>query len=452
MALQQQSRSLEVVVLAGRGLSSQIPSGARRKVQLTLVSTKDPNGEAFAAKVSPWSVARQGKLRFGSAGLQCSFPLSRGRGAPDLVADVRFTESAELRVRLLASSVNSDALSLRTAAEFLPSSFMSMANKELDEATAQLEGEVRVPLTNILSGRVGFAADRALGGWVPLRRCLPDEDAADAGTDGLPPALWMQMYALPDHKDLIPSLKTQLTEEVARQPASDQSPAQVQPAKKTATAVAAAAAAAERSACAPTAAAPRWGPKATTPQGTAQQQSANFEDLIDVKESGNLIDVTLEDAQEPTLLPDRTSSDLLSVDFGSTAAAGNLPIIEQGLPRVGSLLDDLAPPGPAVQNGTPSVSSAFSFIESSGPAGNAPTAASGPSAFGFIAGSSGDGELDLAALYAASPQAPKIQHQQQQQRDFSALMNYADVQSGKSAAASKSLESLEQSIMADLKL
>lgn len=466
MATQQQSRSLEVVVLAGRGLSGEIPAGARRKVQLTLVSTRDPEGEAFSAKVSPWTVAKERgqSLRFGSAGLKCSFPLSLGRGAPDLVTDVRFTEGAALRVRLLASMVSTNSYVSRTAAELLPSALTNMATKELDEATAQLEGEVRVPLTNILSGRVGKAADRALGGWVPLRRCFPEEDCMEMGIDGLPPALWMQMYALPDHQAMLPALQAHLAEMVTGQPGAGQLPAPVQSAGRSA---------APKPAAEAQRAAPRWGPKAAQAQG-AGQQSGTLEDLIDVG---------LDDAQETTLLPDLSSSDLLDVDLDSNAGLGmaaqanNLPVVEQGLPRTGGLLDGLSPasqaqnfeqglpraggllaglsPAPQAQNSIPTLggTSAFSFTQAGNSGGNDSAGGASGSAFGFIAGSSGGGQLDLAALYASSDQAPKTQ----QVRDYSALWSYTDATqcSGpsagtKSTPVNNSLESLEQNMLANL--
>ena len=58
--------------------------------------------------MSPWTEitdSQQGQLlRFGSSGLRCSFPLGLGRGAPDVVNDVRFPETAHLCVRLLVST------------------------------------------------------------------------------------------------------------------------------------------------------------------------------------------------------------------------------------------------------------------------------------------------------------------------------------------------------------
>jgi len=199
------------VVLAARGLAC--GAEGRRKVQLTLVSSRDPAGEAFGAKVSPWTEGHCGGLRFGHSGLRCSFPLGAGRGAPSVAADVRFADSAKLRVRLLASAVPSQNSVLKAAAKFLPTSLTDGVSTELDEATAEVEGEALIPLTNLLSGRHGFAADRALGGWVPLQRA-----GGDALSDEIPLSLWMQTYVVPDHSESLQRLRAHLEEELARAP------------------------------------------------------------------------------------------------------------------------------------------------------------------------------------------------------------------------------------------
>ncbi|CAK0901927.1 unnamed protein product, partial [Prorocentrum cordatum] len=204
-----QDRRLEVVVLAVRGLGDgrAAPVDGRRKVHLTLVHASDPEGGAFGAKVSPWTAAVGGAVRFGTAGLRCTFPM--GAGAPALASDVRFLEGAQLRVRLLASKVPTGSALMGTAAKWMPS-LTQEVTAELDEATSHPEAEAFIPLANILSGR-GFAADRALGGWVPLERARRHAAAA-ADATGLeePLSVWMQMYALPDHEAWLPDLQAQL--------------------------------------------------------------------------------------------------------------------------------------------------------------------------------------------------------------------------------------------------
>lgn len=439
-------RSLEVVILAGRGLSSAVPIGGRRKVQITLPSSKDPGGEAFGAKVSPWTeVVGSGKeLRFGASGLRCSFPISGRRGAPSLTADPHFADTAVLRIRLLASQISVQSAAARTAEIFLPKAVMDFASQEIDEATAQLEAEVKVPLANILSGRVGHAADRALGGWVPLRSCLDEEDGLPA-EDDLPPALWMQMYVLPDHEAMLPKLQAQLNEENSRQPKSAAAPAQ-QPHARTAP-QARTSAGPQQAAGGQTAQAsapPRWGP----PKGAAAPtQTVN-----------DLIDVTLDDPQEsPNLL-----DDLIDTGDAGLGGLGGLTFVDQDLPHIGT--------APASAGNLP-VASGFSFVNNS-PAGySAPEPApapqpdflapspalpaGGPSAFGFIAasgasaGNAQGAKLDLAALYASS-EPPKANSLQASSAKFAELASMTDPVAKQPAGSE--FASLEQSMLADLKL
>jgi hypothetical protein len=313
---------------------------------------------------------------------------------------------------------------------------MDFASQEVDEATARLEAEVCVPLTNILSGRVGHAADRALGGWVPLRSCLEDDDVGPLQTqDEIPPALWMQMYVLPDHADMVPKLEAQLNEVIARQPKCTQPAAAPQERAPAAQQVES-----KSAGYAQTSIPPRWGPGVT---GKAAPQTQAMEDLIDV---------TLDDphecqTHEPVSLLDSLAG-LNLLDSDSTPAG--LPVVEQGLPRIGTDL-------PAV--------SSFGFINQQEAlvqqlSAQPPVqAGAGTSAFGFIAGASEAPKLDLAALYASS-EAVKAAPIQPNPAKFSAFVNLTDAAmpaSKTSAPSSKgaepgSLESLEQSILADLKL
>lgn len=411
-------RSLEVLVLAGRGLSSAVPFGGRRKVQITLVSSKDPHGEAFGAKVSPWTEAARGRaLRFGmyGDGLKCSFPIGRRGGPTSLLADPNFADTAELRVRLLASQVSTKNSMFKTAAALLPTAVMDYASQEIDETSAKVEAEVKVPLANILSGRVGHAADRALGGWVPLRSCLDEDESPLVGKDEIPPALWMQMYVLPDHEALVSQLQAQLVAEVDRQPklpAPQQAPARPVPKAKPAGAAAA-----------------RWGPGQ---QGAGTAQTQVVDDLIDV----NLTDS--HDQPAPNLLDDLN---LMSLCEPSSASGG-------GLPTVGGS----SPLGLPVASGFGFSPGGAQGYAASQPA-MAPTASGGSSAFGFIA--SEGAQLDLAALYASS-EPPKAKPQQASTSNYYQL--HLDMKSDTAArpkaasAAESSFASLESSILADLKL
>lgn len=448
--MQPGDRSLEVIVLAGRGLSPKVPTGSRRKVQLTLFSNRDPDGEAFGAKVSPWTeaIGRERALRFGASGLKCSFPLNGRRGAPSITSDPRFAESAHLRVRLFASSVSSKNSVIQTAAALLPTSVMEFASQEVDEATAQLEAEVSVPLTNIVSGRVGHAADRALGGWVPLHCCLDDDGELliRQPQDDLPISLWMQMYVLPDHAAMVPKLHAQLLEETSRQPQMAAAPAAAQALPK-------ASGQPKAGGYAQTANPPAvWGPSSAGKKSGAQ----TVEDLIDV---------TLEDSHEPVnLLDDIGSLNLLD---GSDNRE-SLPTVQQGLPCVSasstlpttsgfSFVNQQAP------QSTLPVASGFGFVNQQPqftPQLPAQPAQTGTSAFGFIAGGSGPASpatLDLAALYANSepvksqPQGPMHPSDSK----FSALVNFSsingDQKTGGSSAKVADNSSLA-SLVADLKI
>eukprot|EP00933_Yihiella_yeosuensis_P041440 TRINITY_DN35830_c0_g1_i1.p1 TRINITY_DN35830_c0_g1~~TRINITY_DN35830_c0_g1_i1.p1 ORF type:complete len:754 (+),score=140.53 TRINITY_DN35830_c0_g1_i1:83-2344(+) len=220
-----QERRLEVIVLGARGLThdpSAVVSEGRRKVHLTVISPRDQKGDSFGAKVSPWTQPhgpKKEELRFGGSGLHCIFPM--GASAPSVVRDARFAESAQLRIRLLASKVpvaekNSTFGDLaKLVSSSLPTSFTETVTSELDEVTAHIEAECLIPMANIISGRVGFAADRALGGWVPLRRLNPN--AGPPLSEDVPLSIWMQMYVLPDHEAMVPMLKGQLQEQLRLQ-------------------------------------------------------------------------------------------------------------------------------------------------------------------------------------------------------------------------------------------
>lgn len=411
------SRSLEVVVLAGRsnvdlvaGGSTGSDAGCRRKVQLTVVCDRDPEGAAFGAKVSPWTEitdSQQGQLlRFGSSGLRCSFPLGLGRGAPDVVNDVRFPETAHLCVRLLVSTSSVKSL-LGMAA------MVSGQSDKLDRASAQLEGETRIPLTNLLSGRAGFAADRALGGWVPLS--VPQSD----GVSQAPPQLWLQMYVLPDHSAMVSALSQQLEAEALKLRSSIVS----QPA-----------------------AVPTQMPTSAT----------SHQDLLDLPSSagvGDLIDVDLSDspvwsAQVPVETKVPPCGDLL-FDYGQPA--GNVASTSFGFIAATSAPATLEPSNIGFMPGTASGDGLggdqFDFFKTHGgsvldfmaPAPAPPAAATaGESSFGFIASS--PASLDLNALYSTAPVQPP-RHDMAQAAKVAAVSGTAD---------KSTLLSMEQQLIANL--
>lgn len=372
-----QERRLQVVVLSARGLvsagqSSTLRDG-RRKVQLTLVSSRDPNGEAFGAKVSPWTAASdsQGNLGFGQSGLHCGFPL--GASGPPAVRDARFADSAHLRVRLLTSMVPtiSKDSALGTVASLLPSSLRDGVSQELDEATAQVEAEASIPLTNIVSGRVGFAADRALGGWVPLRKV-----AAAGGSPGLgeqiPMSLWMQMYVLPDHEAMVPMLKAQMEETITKQMQA------TKPQQTTRHQHASMVAAAAPAASGPSEAPRRWGPpKAAAAVGASPLPT-----------STNLIDVSLDDG--PELVPATSSAPYPATSFTGPATVGGLLDLDDGAELIPANSNNGLFAGLSTEPPSSNSSSAFGFVAAGSP---------GASAFGFVAAGSPVASLDLAALY-----------------------------------------------------
>lgn len=419
-----QHRRLEVVVLSARGLLQPDPQAfslgdGRRKVQLTLVSPKDPEGEAFGAKVSPWTepAERTRQVRFGRTGLglACSFPLDATNGAPGVAADPRFPEVARLRVRLFSSRVPSQNSALKAVAGFLPTAFANGVSHELDEATAQVEAEGLIPLANIVSGRVGFAADRALGGWVPLRRLGVDDPLA-CGPDDVPLSLWMQMYVLPDHEAMRPTIQAQLEHEIAKVPGSQLQqvrapgsgpPAQpqAQPARDFSQVAAA------------TGTQPRWGP-AASPSSARDSAAAAAPDLLDVSLDDDVHDWSQPPAaaRQPELagtgfgVDDGVLGDLLDLDIVGQASAlprlGFLPVV--GSPTSGAAFDLASAFGGGAAAPAPPAagSSAFGFVAASSqlPAPTSADSSTGVGAFGFVTAASATaaapstgGSLDFAA-------------------------------------------------------
>jgi hypothetical protein len=284
--------------------------------------------------------------------------------------------------------------------------------------------------------------------------------------EDVPLSLWMQMFAIPDHENMVPKLQEQLEEELARmtgasvkltsQPStgsdSPSKQAQIQPVTSGGFAQLGHG---DR----------RWGPsRAANAHGQRQAQASSAGPIAD------LIDVSLDDAADHAAAPakpqatqaadidllgeefakpqlglisfdsvaapaataappgpapgpvlQRTSADLGSLDFGLGAATTTTPGFEQkhaGPTPLAGFEQNAGPTLPAGQQSAfgfvsaspaqdPTPLAATGVIPTSGPAqGTAPMPAtgtgSGPSAFGFIAANSPEPKLDLAALYSSS--------------------------------------------------
>lgn len=315
--MQREERRLEVVVSHGRCC----PQG-RIKVALTICSENDREGVEWGAKVSPWTgVEVDGSVRFGQAGLRTQFPLGN-KGPRDLVSDPRFLESAVLRIQVYVSGLVGGA-----APEFLRGVI-----DPLDQATRSLLAEERLPLANTLCGRVGFAADRALGGWIQL------------GMDA--PGLWMQVYVLPDHASSVPHLEAQLRG-VSMNPEEGGKPAQT-----------------AQAAPPPLRPAPPLA-SAAGPWGQGEQRRAPAAAAPTVRPPENLLDL---DFGGPDPAAGSGSIDLLSGGPADALVEG------PGLVDI-SLDDDASPIGAEAGS---AVAGAFSFMDGSA----AP--ATGPSAFNFV--------------------------------------------------------------------
>eukprot|EP00927_Polykrikos_kofoidii_P027312 TRINITY_DN24078_c0_g1_i1.p1 TRINITY_DN24078_c0_g1~~TRINITY_DN24078_c0_g1_i1.p1 ORF type:complete len:488 (+),score=85.72 TRINITY_DN24078_c0_g1_i1:114-1577(+) len=477
------SRHLEVIVLSARGLQSGPFKGCRRKVQLTLVCERDRTGEAFGAKVSPWIEGNGGSaqfIRFGKTGLQATFPLAVGRGGPDVAGDVRFADTAELQVRIFASQVPSNSSAYQAASMLLPTSVVSKVTSDLDRATAQLEAETKVPLVNLLAGRSGCAADRALGGWVPLQWARRDAgSAAPAATmtadDKPPPGVWLQMYVLPDHASVLPSLLSQLETEASQQ---EGLPA-AQAFNRRSTNNSGSALASETSVLAGKAA--LEGPVADFANEIQADDLLGYSSPAvkayapsPAATAGDLIDICVDDS--PTVAPTHTSNGV-----SETFAGGGLDLFSVSLPSSDAThtpLHDLmvSEPAPALVPVRSSVdvlgliaSSDASFDGltvggSSGPAGDSMKSTKS-TAFGFIAANSPGGQIDLAALYGqqasdGSTPATTAASAAPAHTRFSALMTNSGEGLNKQSTTSSvvnqakqattTLQSMEQSLFADL--
>eukprot|EP00746_Dinoflagellata_sp_MGD_P014106 gnl/MRDRNA2_/MRDRNA2_130769_c0_seq1.p1 gnl/MRDRNA2_/MRDRNA2_130769_c0~~gnl/MRDRNA2_/MRDRNA2_130769_c0_seq1.p1 ORF type:complete len:465 (-),score=84.53 gnl/MRDRNA2_/MRDRNA2_130769_c0_seq1:53-1447(-) len=411
------TRRLEVVVLMARGLPHWVyAAGMRHKVEIKIRSTTDPEGLAFGSKVSPWtphdsdgqSACGQGLLlRFGShsqssLGL-CTHFVLEGRCAPAEAFDCRFKDSAQLCVKLLVSGNSGTALRRFTdRAANLIQNALAPISAELDETFSRSLGEIHLPLANVLSGRVGCASDRALGGWLPL---LPEP--SNSGTEQprledveLTPGIWMQVYVVPDHNAVLPSLRSQLEAQAgirktnaeqesqsSRAPISSVSPEPASDVSQTA----------ERGLNTAVKAPVIWGPAAATKP---------MEDLIILDMSSETQPVLSQDANQNSKLQD----DLLDVGSAAhqdTSVASYMNPVTSNSSAFSFIGASDSGSEKKSADDVNSHSSAFSFIGNSAPA----QIEKSGSAFSFInshaetqvQSQTPGAQIDLGALYASAP-------------------------------------------------
>ncbi|CAE8616064.1 unnamed protein product [Polarella glacialis] len=216
---------------------------------------------------------------------------------------------------------------------------------------------------------------------VPLRRveASGERGLADSVED-IPLSIWMQMYVLPDHEAMLPMLKSQLQEELSRQPQA-QLPARPKQAPAAPAAVAAAA----------VATVPRWGPASPAADPSPSQR------LIAAPAAtvSDLIDVSLDDG--PELIPAAAAASPFRFCHGLLDDDGPELIPAEASSGYNTML-------PRLQ--------AFSGYNSELPRLKATpfvSTSSSPSAFGFIAAAAPGPSLDLAALYSDPGEVPKAQ-------------------------------------------
>lgn len=209
------NRRIEVVILSARGLGDKNLTGGfkvRRTVQISLCSSCDPSGECFGIKVSPW-IEPCGKnqwLRFGRLGLRCTFWLA-GKRAPDEAQHPLFAESAELRIKLLASTISARSGQHMWAKALLPKALAENVTGYVDKAYSNVEAEAKYPLAELLAG-----SEKAVhSGFLSLQRC---SIGCHPSEEDVLPKVWMQVYVMPDHTALLPSLEAAYEQEGARLP------------------------------------------------------------------------------------------------------------------------------------------------------------------------------------------------------------------------------------------
>lgn len=258
---------------------------------------------------------------------------------------------------------------------------------------------MQIPLANIMSGRVGVMADQALGGWVPLQRPAANATSRPILPEEAPLSLWMQMYILPDHENMLPSLQAQLEDSVQSTQVINAKAATLTGATRTA-----------KVSATPR---PRWGP---TAPGSGTDKG-------------------------PVDLIDLSNSDLLDVPTGVSQTKSDTRDEPAGEALLGLDADLLGEVG-ATSTGPGEEPSAFGFIGSG----------SGTSAFGFIASSNSAQSLDLAALYDCPTSVPAKSGLKPGglAAPMANVFTTCNASASREAAAQGSLQSLEDSLLAGL--
>jgi len=203
---------LEVQVLAARGLESE--SRVRRRVEFIMTSPEDPDGDTFGSNVTPWTVprgmAKNQIARWGKLGQRCTFNLIAEEDGDKTQDELNaFLQRASLKISLQASKVPLKNSLLREAKMMLPTSFMETVTDGLDEATAVTEAEAVYTLKELLAGTAPGGI--ALGSWIRMR----PTQIGGSNSCMSSPEMWVQIYALPEHKSKIAELKQSLESAVS---------------------------------------------------------------------------------------------------------------------------------------------------------------------------------------------------------------------------------------------
>mmetsp|Transcript_43192 Transcript_43192/g.99575 ORF Transcript_43192/g.99575 Transcript_43192/m.99575 type:complete len:447 (-) Transcript_43192:78-1418(-) len=198
---------LEVQVLAARGLESE--SRVRRRVEFIMTSPEDPDGDTFGSNVTPWTVprgmAKNQLARWGKLGQRCTFSLIAEEDGEKTQDELNaFIQRASLKINLQASKVPLKNSFLREAKMMLPTSIMETVTDGLDEATAVNEAEAIYTVKELLAGTAPGGINT--GAWIRLR----PTQIGGANSCMSSPEMWIQIYALPEHKLKVAELKQSL--------------------------------------------------------------------------------------------------------------------------------------------------------------------------------------------------------------------------------------------------
>jgi len=209
-----QTRTLEVLCLGVRNLEQS--NNSRRHVTMELLSLPDPQGAAFGTFGTPWILPKdhQKTVLFGESGESATFPLSPDcKDAPSVVSDPKFLTNCRLRLRLMASHVSTMNAWMKDLTSVLPGSLMKTVTDAVDEATAEIEGELIIPLDEIISEE-----NKCLGCWLPLKspKHLSFDEAEERDQLITGAELWVQAYVLPDAQNCVAQYNEAVQEEYTR--------------------------------------------------------------------------------------------------------------------------------------------------------------------------------------------------------------------------------------------